>query len=81
VDAGAVSPATIGYYNLTHRDSALRFSHAEDSEPELRWPVAVGMRRADAAMVEVINGALRSLLAEGALTTIYARYGVPHRAP
>ena len=81
VHAGAVSPATIGYYNLTHPDSALRFSHAEDNEPELRWTVAVGMRRADAAMVEVINGALRALLAEGTLTTIYARYGVPHRAP
>ena len=31
--AGAVSPATIGYYNLKHPDAALRFSHAEDSEP------------------------------------------------
>ena len=81
VHAGAVSPATIGYYNLTHPGSALRFSHAEDSEPELRWQVAVGMRRADAAMTQAVDGALRALLAEGALTAIYARYGVPHRAP
>jgi ABC-type amino acid transport substrate-binding protein len=81
VDAGAVSPASIGYYNFTHPGSALSFSHAEDSEPELRWQVAVGVRRADAAMVQAVDGAVRALLAEGALTAIYARYGVAHRAP
>jgi polar amino acid transport system substrate-binding protein len=37
VDAAAVSPATVGYYNLRHPETPVRFVHAYDIEPELRW--------------------------------------------
>jgi len=52
VEAAAVSPATVGTFNLRHPDAPVRFVHAYDAEPELRWNLAVGMRRADAPLRE-----------------------------
>jgi polar amino acid transport system substrate-binding protein len=81
VDAGAVSPAAAGYFNLKNPARRVTLVHAEDSQPELQWTVGVGMRRADDALVERINRALSVLLTDGTLTAIYARYGVTHRNP
>jgi ABC-type amino acid transport substrate-binding protein len=80
VDAGAVSAASAGYFNLKNSNS-LKIVHAEDSEPELAWSVGVGMRRADEALVQRINQALAALLADGSIAAIYAKYGVEHRKP
>ncbi len=80
VTAGAVSPATVGYYNLKHPDQPLSLVLAED-EPELRWNVAVGLRRADEPMIAAINEALTALLTDGTVAGIYARYGIEHRRP
>lgn len=79
IAAAAASAASIGYFNQTHPDARLQLVHAEDDEPELRWPVAVGMRRADDALVERVNAAIAELLSNGAIASIYARYGVTHR--
>src|SRR5207248_7432443 len=49
IDACAVSPAAIAYYIHVHPDARLSYVHAYDSEPELRWNLAVGMRRSDDA--------------------------------
>ncbi|HEX3177791.1 MAG TPA: transporter substrate-binding domain-containing protein [Methylomirabilota bacterium] len=81
VDAAAVSPATVGYYRLRHPDAPVRFVHAYDAEPELRWNLAVGMRRADPALHEAIDAAIERLIADGTVAGIYARYGVEHRPP
>jgi polar amino acid transport system substrate-binding protein len=81
VDAGAVSAAAAGYFNLRNPARRVTLVHAEDSQPELQWTVGVGMRRADDALVENINRALSALLADGTLAAIYARYGVTHRNP
>jgi polar amino acid transport system substrate-binding protein len=81
VDAGAVSAAAAGYFNLKNPARQVTVVHAEDSQPELRWTVGVGMRRADDALVENINRALSALLSDGTLAAIYARYGVTHRNP
>ncbi len=81
VDAAAVSPATVGYFNLTHPTGAVRLVRAYESEPELAWTLAVGMRRADAALAEAIDRALEQLLTDGTVARIYARYGVEHRRP
>jgi len=81
VEAGAVSAASAGYFNLRNPTRQLTLVHAEDSQPELQWTVGVGMRRADDALVENVNRALAALLADGTLTAIYARYGVAHRSP
>ena len=81
VDAAAVSPASIGYYNLTNPGRKVALVHAEDSEPELKWVVAVGLRRADAPLVDAVNAAIASLVADGTIAGIYGRYGVDYRRP
>jgi ABC-type amino acid transport substrate-binding protein len=81
VSAAAVSLASAGYYNLRHPQQRLAVVRAQDSEPELRWNLAVGLRRADDALLEAVNGALRALLDDGTIAAIYARYGIEHRRP
>lgn len=81
IAAAAASAASIGYFNLRHPDAQLTLVHAEDDEPELRWPVAVGMRRADDDLVKAVNAAVTALLDDGTLAAIYGRYGVVHRRP
>lgn len=81
VEAAAVSPATVGYFNLRHPDTPLRFLHAYEGEPELRWNLAIGLRRADALLREAIDRAIDRLAAEGILEKIYARYGIEYRPP
>ena len=81
VDAAAVSPASAGYFNLRHPESPVRFVHAYDSEPELRWNLAVGLRRADPSFREAIDGAIDRLVADGTVQKIYAHYGVEYRPP
>jgi polar amino acid transport system substrate-binding protein len=81
VHAVAVSLASAGYYNLRHPAQPLRVVRAQDHEPELRWHLAVGLRRADDALVDAVNAALKGLLDDGAIGAIYARYGIEHRRP
>jgi polar amino acid transport system substrate-binding protein len=81
VDAAAVSPASAGYFNLRHPESPVRFVHAYATEPELRWNLAVGLRRADPAFREAIDGALDRLMADGTVRKIYAHYGVDYLPP
>jgi ABC-type amino acid transport substrate-binding protein len=81
LDACAVSPATIAYYIARHPDAGLRYVHAYDAEPELRWNLAVGLRHSDDALVEAVNQALGRFTREGTLARIYARYGVEYRQP
>jgi len=81
IDVAAVSPATIGFYNLTHPQAPLGTSMAFAGVPELNWAVAVGMRKADDALVDSINAALGKLLDDGTVRRIYAGYGIEQRAP
>jgi len=81
LDACAVSPATIAWYIRQHPESGLHYTHAYDSEPDLRWNLAVGLRRSDDALVEAVNAALAQLAADGTLAQIYGRYGVELRRP
>jgi polar amino acid transport system substrate-binding protein len=81
VTAGAVSLASAGYYNLRHPNQPLSVVRAQDHEPDLSWNVAVGLRRADDALLEAVNAALKALLDDGTIRTIYARYGIEHRRP
>ena len=68
-------------FNLRHPDTKLRFVHAYDAEPELRWNLAVGLRRADPPLREAIDAALDKLAADGTVARIYARYGIEYRPP
>ena len=77
----AVTPATVGYFNMTHPDSKVRLVHAYEHEPLLAWNIAVGMRGSDAALRQAIDAAVGRLLADGTIRDIYARYGIEHRTP
>jgi len=77
----AVSAATMSYYIRQHPESGLRLVHAFDSVPQLTWEVSVGLRKADAALVDAVNEILDKLIADGTLTRIYEKYGVEHRIP
>jgi ABC-type amino acid transport substrate-binding protein len=81
IDACAVSPATIAYYISRHPQAGLRYVNAYDSEPELRWNLAVGLRRTDDALVTEVNRALAQLIRDGTVARIYAGYGVEYRQP
>jgi len=81
IDVGAISPATAGYHNLKNPGRTVIVVHAEDTEPDLKWPVAVGLRRADPALVAAVNGALSKLVDDGAIGEIYKRYAVDYRRP
>jgi polar amino acid transport system substrate-binding protein len=81
LDAALVTPATIGYYNSLHKDRPVTLVRAYESTPELRWDVAVGMRKADDALVSAVNQALDRMLAQGTVQQIYASYGVELGVP
>lgn len=77
----ALSAASISYYVLRNPDSGLRVEYAFDESDGLTWQVAVGLRKADQALVDAVNTALERLLSDGTLADIYSRYGVQHRRP
>jgi ABC-type amino acid transport substrate-binding protein len=81
LDAALVTPATVGYYNLLHKDAALTMVPAYESTPELRWAIAVGLRKADDALLNAVNDALERLLAQGTVKRIYASYGIDQTLP
>jgi len=82
IDAAAVSPATIGYWNLNHPQSRLRMVALDgDRESRLSWDIGVGMRLSDKPLRDEIDRAVAQLLADSTIQTIYNRYGIEHRAP
>ena len=70
LDVAAVSPATVGFYNLGHPNAPIAVTRAFESVPELNWSIAVGMRKADDALVDGVNDALNRLIAH--------RHNSPH---
>ena len=76
IDVALAIPSSIGYYNITHKDAPVTLVLDYESMPELRWEVAVGMRKADDALVDAVNAALARMLADGVVHGIYASYGI-----
>jgi ABC-type amino acid transport substrate-binding protein len=81
LDAALATPASIGYYNLLHKDAAVTLVRAYENQPEFRWEIAVGMRKSDDALVAKINEAIERLLADGTVSRIYASYGIEPSLP
>ena len=81
LDAALATPASIGYYNLLHKDTAVTMVRAYENAPEFRWEIAVGMRKSDDALVAKINEAIDRLLADGTVSRIYASYGIEASLP
>ncbi len=81
IDAAAVTPAAIGWFNRTHPGGRARRVPAFEEDPDLNWNVAVGMVSPDEKLREGVDAALGALLADGTLARIYARYDVELQPP
>ena len=78
--AGLVSDAYAGWYIKQHPNT-VKISEPYVPERDFRWNVAVGLRNADAALVEAVNKALDALIADRTMHDILARYGITYRPP
>ena len=81
IEAAAVTPVTVGWFNLQHASTPLRLIPAFDNDPDLHWNVAVGLIRPDDKLRQRIDAAVEALLADGTIARIYARYGIELRPP
>jgi len=81
VDAAAITPTAIGWYNMAHPQTHIRTIAAFADDPELNWNLAVGMIGPDDKLRQQIDAALGEMLADGTIAHIYARYGIEMRAP
>jgi polar amino acid transport system substrate-binding protein len=78
--AGLVSDAYTGWYLKLH-PGAVKISETYVPERDFRWNVAVGLRNADTPLVEAVNHALDTLIADQTIPKIFARYGITYRPP
>jgi polar amino acid transport system substrate-binding protein len=81
VGAGAVAAPYVGWYVRQHPGATVKVPEGYEPEQELAWNVAVGLRRADDALVAAVNGALDRLVESRAIADIYAKYGIAWQPP
>jgi polar amino acid transport system substrate-binding protein len=81
IEAAAVTPVTVGWFNLQHADTPLRLIPAFDNDPDFQWNVAAGLIRPDDKLRQRVDAAIAALLADGTIARIYARYGIELRPP
>jgi len=78
--AGLVSDAYAGWYLKLH-PGTVKISEAYVPEKDFRWNVAVGLRNADPPLVDAVNHALDTLIADQTIPKIFARYGIAYHPP
>ncbi|MBR1125333.1 transporter substrate-binding domain-containing protein [Bradyrhizobium lablabi] len=81
IEAAAVTPMTVGWFNLQHSDKPLRLIPAFDNDQDLNWNIAAGLFRPDDKLRQRVDAAIEALLADGTIAKIYARYGIELRPP
>jgi polar amino acid transport system substrate-binding protein len=81
IDAAAVTPLSVGYYNLTHPSDTFAIVPPDEAQQDLVWNEAVGMRQPDDKLREAIDAALARLRGDGTIDKIYAGYGIPLSPP
>ena len=81
IEAAAVTPATVGWFNQQHADKPLRLIPAFDSDQDLNWNIAAGLLRPDDKLRQRVDAAIDALLADGSIARIYARYGIELQPP
>jgi polar amino acid transport system substrate-binding protein len=81
IEAAAVTPMTVGWFNLQHADKPLRLIPAFDNDEDLNWNIAAGLLRPDDKLRQRVDAAIEALLADGTVARIYARYGIELRPP
>jgi polar amino acid transport system substrate-binding protein len=81
IEAAALTPAAIGWYNMAHPQTRIRMISAFADNPDFNWNVAVGMIGPDDRLRQQIDAALGDMLTDGTIAGIYARYGIEQRPP
>ena len=81
IEAAAVTPMTVGWFNLQHADKPLRLIPAFGDDLDLNWNIAAGLLRPDDQLRARVDAAIEALLADGTIARIYARYGIELRPP
>jgi polar amino acid transport system substrate-binding protein len=81
IEAAAVTPGTVGWFNQQHADTPLRLIPAFDNDKDLNWNIAAGLFRPDDRLRARVDAAIEKLLADGTIAKIYARYGIELRPP
>jgi polar amino acid transport system substrate-binding protein len=81
IEAAAVTPVAVGWFNLQHADKPLRQIPAFENDSDLNWNIAAGLFRPDDKLRQRIDAAIETLLADGTIAKIYARYGIELRPP
>jgi polar amino acid transport system substrate-binding protein len=81
IEAAAVTPAAVGWFNLQHADKPLRLIPAFENDSDLNWNIGAGLFRPDDKLRQRVDAAIEALLADGTITQIYARYGIELRPP
>jgi polar amino acid transport system substrate-binding protein len=81
VEAAALTPAAIGWFNMRHPAAAFRRIRALDAEPDLSWNVVVGMLSPDDKLRQSLDAALEELINDGTIARAYGRYGIEFRPP
>ncbi|MEH2535274.1 ABC-type amino acid transport substrate-binding protein [Bradyrhizobium sp. AZCC 1588] len=81
IEAAAVTPMTVGWFNLQHADKPLRLIPAFDNDSDLNWNIAAGLLHPDDKLQQRVDAAIEALLADGTIARIYARYGIELRPP
>jgi polar amino acid transport system substrate-binding protein len=81
VEAAAVTPAAIGWYNMGHPQARIRMIAAFAGDPDFSWNLAVGMIGPDNELRQKVDAAVGDMLTDGTVARIYARYGIEQRSP
>lgn len=81
IEAAAVTPAAVGWFNKQHADTPLRLIPAFEKDSDLNWNIGAWLFRPDAELQRRVDAAIEALLADGTIAQIYARYGIDLRPP
>jgi len=76
VDVGVVSNVALGWYLKRHPDADLEARSASVVQDVTGYPMAVGLRQADAATIKEFNSVIERLKASGKLAAVLSNYGL-----
>ncbi|TNF08565.1 MAG: transporter substrate-binding domain-containing protein [Gammaproteobacteria bacterium] len=76
VDAAVVANTGIGWYEKTHPGVEFSLTSAEFIHTFNGYPMGIGLRKSDQAMVERANEILAKLTKSGELEEIFKKYGI-----
>jgi polar amino acid transport system substrate-binding protein len=81
IGGGAVPQPILGWYRHEHPGARVTIPDGYEPEPALRWNVAVGLWRADDALISVVDAALDRVMDKQIPRQIYAKYGAAYHPP